>query len=99
MSGLIPKNTARFHSDKEATQRHAVEYMKFISANIAAFKSKATKKNREAFLQFQLMVKNNEPFNDFEKSYINDLYEKTMAGLGLPSYKGQKSKWGVNLKA
>jgi len=31
-------------------------------------------------------------------SYIDAIYEKTMKGLGLPNYTGQKSKYGVNLK-
>jgi hypothetical protein len=36
------------------------------------------------------MARNNEPFSDGQCSFIDDLYEKTMAGLGLPSYTGMK---------
>ena len=81
---------ANFHSDKEQAQRLANASLKFIHDHYDSF--------RNAFHSFWEMSRNKEPFSEGQCSYIDDLYEKTMLGLGLPSYRGMKSKYGVNLK-
>ena len=94
MSGLRNKNTARFHSDKQQSERASRANILFISQNITAFKIKATKTDLIAFENFKNQI---EVFTDKQKSYIDCMYEKTMGGLGLPAYKGIKSKYGVRL--
>jgi len=91
-------NNTRFHSDKDQSRKTAKAQLEFIWSQFDAFRKKANEKQISAFHNFVNIEKSGEPFTGGQLSYIDDLYEKTMAGLGLPSYKGIKSKYGVNLK-
>lgn len=96
--GLGRTTNANFHSDKEQAQRLAKASLEFIWNNYDAFRKKANSRQINDFHDFCNMARNKEPFSDGQCSYIDDLYEKTMLGLGLPSYRSMKSKYGVNLK-
>lgn len=78
---------AGFASDKSLSQRGGIEQLKFIDSEFNAFKIKASKKDLEAFEDFKMKVANNEQLSDKSLSYIDGMYEKTMKGLGLPSFK------------
>jgi hypothetical protein len=91
-------NGKSFWSDGEQSQRAAEANIIFVNNNLSAFQNKANRTDLIAFQSFKNMVNKKEKFTDKQKSYIDCMYEKTMAGLGLPSYKGQKSKYGVRFK-
>lgn len=78
---------AGFASDKAVSQRGGIEQIKFIDSQFQAFKKAATDKDVEAFYQFRNMYLTKQKFSDNQLSYIDGLYEKTMNGLGLPSFK------------
>lgn len=90
-------NTARFHSDKNQARKTAKAQLGFIYNNFDAFRKKANESQITAFHSFCEMDRNNEVFTDGQLSFIDDLYEKTMAGLGLPSYIGMKYKNHVRI--
>lgn len=85
-------NTTRFHPDKNQALKTAKAQLEFIHNNFDAFRKKANESQINAFHSFAEMDKSNESFTDGQLSFIDDLYEKTMAGLGLPSYRGMKFK-------
>lgn len=91
-------NTEKYHSDKGQAQRTAREQLKFIQSNLKAFESVASQKNIEAFNSFAKQFFKKVAFSDNQLSYIDVLYEKTMEGLGLPSYSGIKYGKHVRLK-
>ncbi len=77
---------AGFASDKAISQRSGIAQLKFIDTQFTAFKSKATQKDLSAFYEFRNMYLTEQKFSNNQLSYIDGLYEKTMKGLGLPSY-------------
>ena len=86
-----------FHDDTAQTNRAARQYLKFIFANKKyLLKRRNGKKHLEAMESISKVLNDN--FSPKQKSYIDSVYEMVMKGLGFPSYKGQKSKYGVNLK-
>ena len=90
-SGLDRLNTGKSHSDKAYAQRAAKETLKFILANKNVLKFD----HMNAALSMNAQSK---PLSPKQLSYVDDIYEKVMDGLGYGGYKGQKSKYGVNLK-
>ncbi len=86
-----------FHDDTEQTNRAAREYLNFIFAN-----SKHLLKRRNGLKHLKAMESISKVLNDNfspkQKSYIDSVYEMVMKELGFPSYRGQKSKYGINLK-
>lgn len=87
-----------FYDDTAQTNRAAREYLKFIFAN-----KKYLLKRRNGLKHLKAMESiskvPNDNFSPKQKSYIDSAYEMVMKELGFPSYQGQKSKYGVNLKA
>ena len=78
---------AGFASDKAVSQRGGIAQLKFIDTQFEAFKRKASQKDLSAFYEFRNMYLTKQKFSDNQLSYIDGLYEKTMNGLGLPSFK------------
>ncbi|MBU0475281.1 MAG: hypothetical protein KKF62_14100 [Bacteroidetes bacterium] len=77
--------------------RSSVDYLKFIFANkYFLLKHKNGAKHFKAMED--IAKTENRKFTPKQLSYIDDVYEMVMRELGFPSYKGQKSKYGVNLK-
>lgn len=87
MSGLI-NNGGGFHSDREASQRCALYQLKFIHANETAFVKYASVKDALAFDGFRQIAEWELEFTPEQKTYIDEMYETTMKGFGLPSYEG-----------
>ena len=93
-NGLNRINTGKSHSDKGQAQRAAKVLLKFILASQKHFKPKSGKHLRAAVsMDSQLGL-----FSPKQLSYVDSIYEILMGDMGFPSYKGQKSKWGVNLR-
>lgn len=90
-------NTTKFHSDRQQALRTASAQLEFIHNNFHAFREKANESQINAFHSFSKMDRTNEGFTDGQLSFIDNLYEKTMAGLGLPSYSGMKHKNHVRI--
>jgi len=78
------KPQTRFVNDSEQSERSAREQLKFINANESSLlRILNGKKYAMTAKEFS---ERTEPFTPNEKSYIDVIYEKTMKGLGLPSF-------------
>ena len=94
-NGSIMKN--QYLDDTEQAQRASKQYLNFILSNKSALL-----KIRNGLKLYKIAEDMNsiqlELLTGKQMSYIDAIYEKTMKGLGYPSYTPQKSKYGVNLK-
>jgi len=92
---LMPKS--QLHDDMEYYRRSSSEKLKFIFQNKEhLLKRRNGEKHYKAMQEIAQFPNHN--FRPKQMSYIDDVYEMVMAQLGLPSYRGQKSKYGINLK-
>lgn len=79
-------NTTRFYNDSEQAKRTAKAQTDFILANQKAL---LTVRHGQDLLKKILDFKKQDfPLTDNQLSEIDRIYEKTMQGLGLPSYSG-----------
>jgi len=90
MSGLRPRNTARFHNSKPCEERGTKEKLKFILDNQKALltvrggdKLLAAAKNMNA---------QTEPLTKEQMPFIDNIMERTYEGLGLPSWKSMRRR-------
>lgn len=98
MKGLARTGSGRFLNDTAQQQRASKQYLEFILSNKEALlKNRNGQKLLDAAENMDSQPK--ETLTPKRMSYIDDIYEATMKGMGLPSYKGQKTKYGVNFKA
>ena len=84
---LSRADNARFHSDKEQSQRSAEQTIRLIYDKYEYFVRVASDKEVNAFIQFRTMIRNKEPFTDNQKSYIDVLYETLMKGMGFDYFR------------
>ena len=77
-------NAGALHSDKESSQRLIKATMEFIMDNIEFLDNvRNGKKYREDAISLN---KQDYPFTSNQLSYIDNIYEKVMKGMGFPSY-------------
>ena len=70
---------------KGMSQTTAKMQLEFVKKKESDFRKKASSTDIRAFQNFYLMLQKNEQFTPGQLSYIEGLYEKTMAGLGFES--------------
>ncbi|MDA3862024.1 MAG: hypothetical protein PF445_12450 [Melioribacteraceae bacterium] len=88
----------QFLDDTEQARRSSVAKLLFI---FQCKEKLSQRRNGNKHLEAMENISKtpNHVFSSSQMAYIDDVYEMVMGQLGLPSYKGQKSKYGVNLNA
>jgi len=88
---------AQFHDDTDYSRRSSFAKLRFIYEHKELLLKRRNGAKHLAAMD-NISAFPDKAFRPKQMSYIDDVYEMVMRELGFPSYKGQKSKYGVNLK-
>jgi len=87
-----------FWDDTECCRRATLGYLKFVLENkVFLLKRRNGEKHYEAMENISRIP--DHAFTPKQMSYVDCVYEMVMKQMGFPSYVGQKSKYGINLRA
>lgn len=89
---------ANYHDDTECSRRLRTAQLQFIfEYETLLLIRRNGNKHLEAMRNIAAIP--NKTYSSKQMNYIDSVYEMVMKQLGFPSYVGQKSKYGVNLRA
>lgn len=86
--------SSEYLNDTAQAQRACATNLKFILANKDQLRKRRNGlKHLKAMESISKVLNNN--YSSKQMSYVDSVYEMVMQQIGLPSYKGQKSKYGM----